>query len=67
MFLHTPLESCLVDVGWQPREVVFVHHGGSLGNHRGWWPYEVGPQLVMAWVAMLCRLRSGMVGLVNVS
>jgi hypothetical protein len=53
--------------GWQPREVVFVRRGGLLGNHHGWWPYEVGPRLVMAWVAMPCRLCGGMVGSVDTS
>jgi hypothetical protein len=41
---------------------VFVRRGGDLGNHGRWWSYEVGLRLVMAWVAVLCRLGGGFVG-----
>jgi hypothetical protein len=53
--------------GWQPREIVFARRGGGLGNHGGGWPCEVGPRLVMAWVAVLCRLCGGIVGSVDAS
>jgi hypothetical protein len=44
---------------------VFVRRGGGLGNHGRWWSYEVGLRLVMAWVAVLCRLGGGFVGPVD--
>jgi hypothetical protein len=52
--------------GRRPREVLFVRRGGGHGNHREWWPYEVGLQLVMASVALLCRLCGGFVSSVGV-
>jgi hypothetical protein len=54
-------------LGRRPREVLFVRRGGGLGNHREWWHYEVGLQLFMAWVALLCRLCGGFVSSVGAS
>ena len=53
--------------GQRPQEVVFVRRGGGLEIHRERWPYEVGMRLVMAWVALLCRLCGSFVGSIDAS
>jgi hypothetical protein len=65
MFARVSLVDGLVDVGVAAPRGCFVCRGGGLGNHRRWWSYEVGPRLVMAWVAVLCRLGGGFVGPVD--
>jgi hypothetical protein len=58
MFVCVSLVNGVADVAAVvPRGCVYAALG--LGNHREWWPHDVGPQLVIAWVKVLFRLCGG--------